>query len=71
MTGNELLNVLSGLADEELDREVEMEGCDCVGDLDDVEVDDDKRKLLLLRKNEPRTGFVTDTSSDITSFTLP
>lgn len=38
MTGKQLLEALQKLSPEDLDREVTMEGCDCNGDCDSVEV---------------------------------
>lgn len=40
MTGKELLNILQGLTEEQLAREISTEGCDCDGDVGSVSLDE-------------------------------
>ena len=39
MTGRDLMNKLFNLSDEDLDKPVYMEGCDCYGECAEVYVD--------------------------------
>ncbi len=58
MIGRELLAALRALPDRQLDFEVETEGCDCIGDVEKVEVRREKRYGTDYRSRSEKISFI-------------
>jgi hypothetical protein len=55
MTGRQLLEKLQAFSAEQLDLEVEIEGCDCWGEAGDVAVDDNFNAPIIAITRQSRT----------------